>query len=319
MSESPLQASAKLAGWLKGGGSVAITGASGWVGRAMTHLALEVLGPEAPSRLRLLGSSERPFELLGQAMPLESLDKAAPLGPGEWLVLHLAVVGPKRMPDAERRRAINEAMLADALALAATGEVRRFVSASSGAVALPAQDHPDRQAYGDLKRDKEQIVRAWSARTGVPALFPRIYNLGGPYMNHAARYVLGNFIRQTLAGGAVRIEAPRPVLRSYVHVLEFARVTYDLALDAGPTQAFDTAGTEVLELSELAAAVGRALGRPDLAIERPPLETEAPDSYVGDGNVYRAALAASGAQQAGIERIVRDTAAWLQASGQVGD
>lgn len=314
-----MQASAKLAAWLAGGGGVAITGASGWVGRAMTHLALEALGPGSTDRLRLLGSSDRSFDLLGRALTLESLDKAQPLGPGEWLVLHLAVVGPKRLPDPERRRAINEAMLADALALAGTGQVRRFVSASSGAVTLPPQADANRQAYGDLKRDKEQIVQAWSAKTGVPALFPRIYNLGGPYMNHAGRYALGAFIRQALAGGMVRIEAPRPVLRSYVHVLEFARVTYDLALGDSPTLAFDTAGTEALELADLAAAVGRALGRPDLVFDRVPLQSDDPDRYVGDGAIYQAALAAAGAEPVSIARIVRDTAAWLEASGQLAD
>jgi hypothetical protein len=40
---------------------------------------------------------------------------------------------------------------------------------------------------------------------------------------------------------------------------------------------------------------------------------DAPDRYVGDGARYREALAATGAQQVGLEQIIRDTADWLAA------
>jgi nucleoside-diphosphate-sugar epimerase len=310
-----VQANAKLVDWLDGGGGVAITGASGWIGRAMAHAVLEATGPGPAGRLRLFGSQHRSIGIAGRTVPVEPLKDAAPLGPGEWLVLHLAVAGADRLADPDALRALNEAMLADVLALAQTAPVRRLVSASSGAVYQAAQGSPEKQAYGDLKRDQETIVRAWGRKTGVPLLIPRIFNVGGPYMTHPDRYALGSCIRQALAGGVIEIGARRPVLRSYVHGLELARVVFDLALDEAAPLTFDTAGSQVVEIADLAAAVGRALGLPKLDIVRPALETAPEDRYVGDGRLYQAALARAGLAPVGLDEIIRDTAAWLHTTG----
>jgi nucleoside-diphosphate-sugar epimerase len=306
-----MQASGKFVDWLAGRrGGVAITGASGWIGRAMAHVALRALGSEQTDRLRLFGARAREIHVAGQTLPLESLTNASPLGEGEWLVLHLAIAGADRVAEPQALRALNEGLLAEAFALASTGDVRRLVSASSGAVYQAGQGGPDKQAYSDWKRDQEQIARAWAAKTGVPLLIPRLFNVGGPYMTHPERYALGDFIGQARASGVIRIGADRPVLRSYVHGLELARVVFDLALADAPTITFDTAGTEVVEMADLARAVGRALGVA-VTVERPPIRADGQDRYVGDGTLYQATLAAMGAAPIGLEEIIRDTAASL--------
>jgi nucleoside-diphosphate-sugar epimerase len=303
---------AKLADWLKAGGGVAITGASGWIGRGMVHAVLEALGPAPAAKLRLFGSRPRAIDIAGRTLELETLPGARPLGEGQWLVLHLAVTGADRVPDPGALRALNEAMLADALALAGTAHVRRLVCASSGAVYQSGQGSAEKQAYNDLKRDQEQIARAWAARAAVPLLLPRIFNVGGPYMTNPENYALGSFIRQARARGRIEIGARRPVLRSYVHGLELARVVLNLALDDAAPLAFDTAGTAAPELADLAAAVGNALDLPHLEIIRPPMGPGPEDRYIGDGAVYQAALARMGAPPIGLDQIIRDTAAWLR-------
>jgi nucleoside-diphosphate-sugar epimerase len=308
-------ADAKLADWLTDGGGVAITGASGWIGRCMVHAVLEAMGPAPGAKLRLFGSRARPVAIAGRTLELETLAGAPPLGEGPWLVLHLAVTGADRVPDPNALRAANEAMLADALALAGTGNLRRLVCASSGAVYQAGQGSAEKQAYSDLKRDQEQIARAWAAKAGVPLLLPRIFNVGGPYMTNPGNYALGSFIQQARASGRIEIGAARRVLRSYVHGLELARVVLNLALDGAAPLAFDTAGTEAPEMADLATAVGRALGLPHLEIVRPPLEPAPEDRYVGDGAVYQAALAHMGSAPIGLDQIIRDTAAWLRDAG----
>jgi nucleoside-diphosphate-sugar epimerase len=157
-------------------------------------------------------------------------------------------------------------------------------------------------------------VRSWSVRTGAPLLIPRIFNVGGPYINRVRAYALGDFIAQALTGDVIRIQARRPVIRSYVHVHELARVILDLALGASGPTSFDTAGPEVVEMADLAHAVGRALDRP-LDIDRPPMEA-GEDRYVGDGRLYQAALARSGATPVGLDQIIRDTADFMQRSAR---
>jgi len=308
----PASDSARLVDWLDAPGrGVAITGASGWIGRAMAHGVVAAAGQEHPVKLRLFGSEPRRIEVAGRTLPVEVLQDAGPLGDGEWLVLHLAVAGANRIPDPEALRAANNAMLADVLALAGTGPVRRLVCASSGGVYQVGWGSPERQAYCDLKREQEARAQAWADERGVPLLLPRIFNVGGPYMTHPGAYALGDFIRQARTVGAIEIGARRPVLRSYAHVLELAAVVFDLALGEDPALAFDTAGPQVVEMADLAAAVGRALNLPRLEIRRPALEAGGEDRYVGDGAVYQAALARMGAEPVDLDEIIRDTAAWL--------
>jgi nucleoside-diphosphate-sugar epimerase len=311
--DSLVAADARLIDWLRSGdGGIAITGASGWIGGAMAHVALEAMAEAGAGRLRLFGSQARVVEIAGRAVTVEPLQGARPLGDGEWLVLHMAVAGADRFADPLALRAANEGMLADVLAVAATGRVRRLVHASSGAVYQAGQGPPEKRAYSDLKRDQEQVVQAWSRTTGVPVLMPRIFNVGGPYMTHPDRYALGSFIQQALAGAVIEIGARRPVVRSYVHGLELARVTFDLALDQEAVATFDTAGPDVVEMADLAQAVGRALGLPDLAVERPPMDSGAQaDRYVGDGAPYATALARMALSPVALDTIIRDTAAWL--------
>ena len=306
MGESTVAAGTTFADWTAGRkGGVAITGASGWIGSALVHFVLQAAPPDAPIPLRLFGSRPRMLEIAGRRLTVESLGDAAPLGDGDWLIVHLAVAGG----DPDGLKAANDALLDQAFGLAQTGSMRRFVYASSGAVHQTGGS-PKKRAYAGMKRAQEAAVRDWAARTGAPILIPRIFNVGGPYINPIQNYALGDFIQQALTGGAIRIEARQAVIRSYVHLTEFARVTFDLALNGEDGLAFDTAGSEVVEMADLAKAVGRALEL-DLDIRRPPMEP-GEDRYVGDGAVYQAALARAGAAPIGLDRIIRDTAAYLK-------
>ena len=310
--ESALTASPTFVDWLaarKGG--IAITGASGWIGSAMTQFVLAALPDGAAPPLRLFGSAARPLRIAGRTLAVEPLSGARLSGDGEWLVIHLAVAGADRGGDAEQVRAVNDRLLAEAMALADGAPVRRFVYASSGAVHQRGGG-PDRQAYGELKRVQEAAVRAWSAGGGPPVLIPRIFNLGGPFINHWDRYALSSFIDQAQTQGVIRIAARRPVIRSYVHVHEFARVVLDAALGGDRIATFETAGAAEVEMGDLAEAVRRVLEAPDVGIVRDPLDSDQPDRYVGDGDAYLAALAASGASPTGLDRIIADTAASMR-------
>lgn len=310
MGESTITTATTVADWSAGRkGGVAITGASGWVGSAIVHCLLKTLPAGDAIPLRLFGSTAGALEICGRNLAVESLSEAGPLGDGEWLVLHLAVVGADRLGgDSSRLRAANDALLAQTLSLARTGLVRRFVYASSGAV-YQAGGSVRKRAYAEMKRAQEDTVRAWAAQVGAPLLIPRIFNVGGPYINHIENYALGSFIKQALANGVIEIEARQSVIRSYVHLFELAGVLFDLALGDENCIVFDTAGQDVVEMADLAQAVGRALEL-DIGIRRPPM-SPGEDRYVGDGRLYQEAVARSGATPIGLDQIIRDTAGFM--------
>ena len=182
--ESSLTASPTFVDWLaarKGG--IAITGASGWIGSAMTQFVLNALPEPDAIPLRLFGSAARALEIDGRTLAVEPLSGARLSGDVEWIIVHLAVTGADRGGDAEEVRAVNDNLLADAMALGERASVRRFVHASSGAV-HQRSGGPEKRAYSALKRAQEDAVQAWSARGGPPILIPRLFNMGGPFINH---------------------------------------------------------------------------------------------------------------------------------------
>jgi nucleoside-diphosphate-sugar epimerase len=276
----------------------------------------------APSRLRLFGSSHRPLEL-GDHQPLiEPLDALSRLGNGEWLILHAAIIGGDRVEGGDllevRRR--NDALLDQVLALADAAETRRLVAFSSGAVGRPAIGSPERMAYTAMKRDHEAVIAEWSRRTGKPVLIPRVFNLGGPFINHTEAYALGAFILALARRGRIAIKAADPVFRSFVHVSEMARVILGMAVDQTQSaEPFDVGGAEVVELGALARAVGQALGRSDPPIDRPEPGDDPGDWYVGDGQRYQSALFRRGELPTPLARTVADTVAYLAATGALDE
>ncbi len=310
-----------FAAWLARPSSrMAIIGVSGWIGRGLIDQIMVASPDFALERLRLFGSAPKTLTMGGRALEIESLNGAAPLGDGDWLVVHAALVGIDRVDDGDlievRRR--NDALMKQVLALAETGATRRLVFFSSGAAGRPDAGGPAKQAYARMKLEHEADVAAWAERTGRAALTPRVFNLGGPYINYVELYALTDFILGLAQRGQITINAADPVFRSFVHVSEMARVVLDMAVDdAQSAQPFDVGGAEIVELGALARAVGEALGLADPAIDRPAPGEGLGDWYVGDGRRYQNALFQRGERPTPLYRIVADTIAYLDATGQL--
>jgi nucleoside-diphosphate-sugar epimerase len=313
----------KFAAWLAQPSScVAIVGASGWIGMALTDHVLATCPDLPPHRLRLLGSSHRTLEFRGHQSRVEPLDPLARLGNGEWLILHAAIIGGDRVEggDLSEVRRRNDTLLDRVLALSDTGETRRLVAFSSGAVGRPDIGSPARAAYTAMKRDHEVVIAEWARRTGTPVLIPRVFNLGGPFINHTEAYALGAFILALARRGRITIGAVDPVFRSFVHVSEMAQVIFDMAVDdMQSADPFDVGGADVVELGALARAVGQALGRNDPPIDRPEPGDGPGDWYVGDGRRYQSALFRRGQHPTPLARTVADTVAYLAATGALDE
>jgi len=297
---------------------LAVTGATGWLGTAMVEMATRAGLTAENGRLRAFASRQGRMTLeSGATLDLEALADAAPLeGPG-WTVAHFAALGKDRTVDLPVADYVaqSEELHHAALCLIADADRPRLVFASSGAVYGPEGRPPalEDEPYGHIKGLQEAAWDGWCRSNGAALTVCRVFNVGGPYGNKLELYALSSLIREALAGGDIPIRARGPVLRSYVHVEELMAVLVGRALSSvpGPAQPFDSVGTEVVEIGDLAGVVCAQLGLDPACITRH-LEPDAPVSrYAGNGTGYQAAVRALGLTPVGLEAIVSDSIASL--------
>jgi nucleoside-diphosphate-sugar epimerase len=305
----------KFDAWLaRPDSGVALVGASGWVGAA---LADRVLAAGLPvERLRVFTGLARSLAIGDARVKTEVLTGTTVLGDGEWLVLHAGIIGAAAGVDLSETRTLNDGLLANVLALADTGRVRRLVMISSGAAHRPDEGVPAKAAYSRMKRDHEDVAAGWATRAGSMVLLPRIFNLGGPYITSPQNYALGDFILSQAKTGRIAISSGDPVVRDFTHVLEMAGALLDMAIDdaEGP-EPFDIGGGEVIELGDLAQRVAAAFGVETPAIDRPVASGGPGDRYLGDGRRYQAALARAEQRRTPLPAIIDDTIAYLRQTG----
>jgi nucleoside-diphosphate-sugar epimerase len=248
------------------GGTVAVTGASGFIG---SHLVPALLGADV--RVRAITRREGRWAAGTGEVALVALDdrvgvRRALMGVGT--LVHLAGrahQGGELAADAAAFRAVNVDALGIVLHEAAAAGVERVVFLSSiGAVAstsdLAVSDAtapaPD-TVYGRSKLEAEALVREHSARTGMEHVILRPPMVIGPRMR-------GNPLRLF---HAVNRGLPLPLglvrnARSLIYVENLVHaIRHALALPRGTGDTFAVADGPPLSSATLVREVARALGR----------------------------------------------------------
>lgn len=287
-----------------------MTGPTGWIGQAALMRLASRRGPGLARSVRLFGSRSRDVALAdGSTLPVRLLETLTGADVQDALVLHLAYLTKEKAALLGERRFTDLNLAIDDRLLAALEEGRPhavFV-ASSGAAALAAEGR-DRHPYGLCKLRQEDRLLAWGVRTGIPVLAGRIWNIAGPYMNKTASYALGDMLTQARAGGRIRISAPVPVFRSYLHVEDLADLAL-LALSAGIGRpaSIDLCGAEALEMSDIAERVAALVGLTEDAITRPSVDWSRPSVYLGNFSHTKALAMQLDHRLAGFDRQLLDT------------
>lgn len=297
---------------------LAVTGATGWLGKALVGMAVRAGLTSDNGRLRVYASRSGQLAVEGgPVLNLEGLGEAEPLAGEGWTVAHFAALGKERTAELSPAEflAQSEALQRAAIRLIAAADRPALIFASSGAVYGPDGTPPAlaEEPYGHVKGLHETSLADWTRANGARLAICRVFNVGGPYGNKLDLYALSSLIRAALAGGDVPIRARGAVFRSYVHVEELMAVLAHQAQNVlpGMTRPFDSAGPEVVEIGDLAAMACGQLGVDPARILRL-LDPDAPVSrYVGDGADYQAAVRRLGLAPIGIEAIVSDTIASL--------
>jgi dTDP-glucose 4,6-dehydratase len=165
------------------------------------------------------------------------------------------------------------------LDLAATRGTRKFLYISSGAVygkqpqdlSHVPEDYrgaPDpldpRSAYGEGKRVGELFSVLESRKAGFEAKIARCFAFIGPHLPLDAHFAAGNFIRDALAGGPIKVKSDGKSVRSYLYASDLAVWLWTILFNfkVGPGIAVNVGSDEALTITELSHAVAGCVGLP---------------------------------------------------------
>ena len=210
------------------------------------------------------------------------------------------------------------------LEFAASRGTKRFLLTSSGAVygRQPSEmiHLPESYAgapsctdagsvYAEGKRASELMCAAYAKITGIECAIARCWAFCGPHLSLDAHFAIGNFIRDVMAGGPIRIGGDGTPTRSYLYAGDLAAHLWTMLFRAKSMEPYNVGSSHSVSIRELAEAVRDALD-PSVAVEIAiePAEGAAISRYVPCTEKIARDLDCH--ETVGLTETIRRTAAW---------
>lgn len=124
---------------------------------------------------------------------------------------------------------------------------------------LPPDTEEPSQAYAQGKREAERSLAAAAAAAGIRCPLARCFAFAGPHLPLDQHFAFGNFIRDALAGGPIRVSGDGSPRRSYLYASELAGWLFALLLRGG-SRSYQVGSDVDLSILDLARAVASASG-----------------------------------------------------------
>lgn len=202
--------------------------------------------------------------------------------------------------------------------------VRRFLFTSSGAVYgkqpsdlshIP-EDYAGaplttdvNSAYGQGKRASEFMIAMYSHIYGFDAMIARLFAFVGPLLPLDANYAVGNFIRDALNGGPIRIQGDGTPYRSYLYAADLAVWLWTILLRGQSSRPYNVGSSIDLSILELAHEVAKmATGKVEINIALTPVSGVSPSRYVPETSRARQELGLT--VKIGLPEAIQSTMDW---------
>jgi dTDP-glucose 4,6-dehydratase len=172
---------------------------------------------------------------------------------------------------------------------------RRLLFLSSGAVygrqppnvERIAEDYsggPDitqpRSAYAEAKRLAELLCHCVAREHPLEVMIARCFAFVGPYLPIDVHFAAGNFIRDGLAGGPIRVNGDGSPRRTYLYAADLAAWLWTILLSGAPGGVYNVGSESEVTIGELAHAVRRQFEpMPAVQIAKPATPGAPPERY----------------------------------------
>ena len=166
-----------------------------------------------------------------------------------------------------------------------------------------------RSAYGEGKRAAELLCAVCSEKGGMETKVARCFAFVGPYLPLDIHFAIGNFIRDGLSGGPIRVNGDGTPYRSYLYAADLAIWLWTILIRGESCRPYNVGSEHALTIAEVASTVAGAFQpSPEVCIAKEAAPGKPAERYIPFAERARIELGLK--EHIGLQEAVERTVRW---------